>query len=389
MSCGICSERCPRETAHSDQSAKDATVPRWLTTLTCLHADDASGRDSSATHSRPEFLIDRILVRSHVSTSVDHLVDTHKLRCRAARRDPGGGGINVARVAHRLGADCVAVYLAGGTLGRELQQHLDAERVPAVCIGIGGDTRENFTVKETATGHEYRFVLPGPVVTDAEWQRVHDYLDALHDPPRYVVLSGSLPPGVPASAYAQFATQAAARGARVVVDTSGPALAAALEVGVYLVKPSLGELRALVGRPLADEADWRRAASELVAAGRAEVVALTLGAHGAMLATADGTLRAPAWPVPVKSAIDAGDSFVAAMVYALARGAERTDAFRYALALAAASATLQREGTAQCDAADVAVLHAAIRAGMTIGAQPPEARGAALFDGNRPDAGAA
>jgi len=131
----------------------------------------------------------------------------------------------------------------------------------------------------------------------------------------------------------------------------------------------------------------RTGVPELVAAGRAEVVALTLGAHCAMLATADGILRAPAWPVPVKSAIDAGDSFVAAMVYALARGAERTDAFRYALA--AASATRQREGTAQCDAADVAVLHAAIRAGMTIGAQPPEARGAALFDGNRPDAGAA
>ncbi|TDV33994.1 6-phosphofructokinase [Paraburkholderia caballeronis] len=281
-----------------------------------------------------------------VATSVAQVTDTHKLRCACARRDPGGGGINVARVIRRLGGDCVALYLAGGAVGQMLQRMLDSEQVRSACIGIAGDTRENFSVRETTTGREYRFVLPGPVVGADEWARVLRHGESLDPPPRYLVLSGSLPPGLPDDAYANLARIARARGARVVLDTSGPALKKALNERVFLVKPSLSELRELTGAPLETEDEWRDAAARIVRDGRAEVVALTLGERGAMVVAAGLTLRADALPMAVSSAIGAGDSFVGAMVWALDRGDALDVAFRHAVA--AASATLLAQGTALC-----------------------------------------
>ncbi|MDR6203920.1 1-phosphofructokinase family hexose kinase [Paraburkholderia graminis] len=286
-----------------------------------------------------------------VATSVELLEPTRKLRCAAARRDPGGGGINVARVLQRLGGDCLAVYLAGGVTGHVLQDLLAAEQAASVCLGIGAETRENFSVFETSTGREYRFVLPGPTLTAREWQSCTDYIDALASPPCYLVLSGSLPPGAPVDAYACIARSARGRGVRVVLDTSGPALATALQAGVFLVKPSLNELRGLSGKALVEEREWCKAARRIVQDGQASIVALTLGDRGALVVTGDRTLRAPAFPVQVSSSIGAGDSFVAAMVWALNRDCSLENAFRYALA--AASATLLVAGTGLCKQADV------------------------------------
>jgi 6-phosphofructokinase 2 len=290
-----------------------------------------------------------------VATSVEQITDTRKLRCSAARRDPGGGGINVARVVHRLGGGCTALYLHGGTTGEMLQQLLGAEHVAGMGIGINGETRENFSVQETSTGREYRFVLPGPTVAESDLQRCIDHINALGTPPRYLVMSGSLPPGAPVDTYARIARSTCAPGPRVVLDTSGPALAAGLQAGVWLVKPSLNELRGLTGQPLVDEFEWLAAAAELVRDGLAEIVALTLGERGALLVTAERVLRATGLPVQVSSSIGAGDSFVAAMVWALNRDASLDDAFHYGVA--AASATLLSAGTALCTPHDVERLY--------------------------------
>ncbi|WER51011.1 1-phosphofructokinase family hexose kinase [Cupriavidus sp. WKF15] len=286
-----------------------------------------------------------------VATSVDCVADTRKLRCSEARRDPGGGGINVARVIQRLGGDCLAVYLAGGTTGLLLRQLLDAEHVTGVCLAIAGETRQNFSVSETSTGRQFRFVLPGPSVAQHEWLRCIEHLEMLAVPPRYMVMSGSLPPGIPVDFYARLARLARQRGMRIAVDTSGPALVSVLNEGVSLVKPSLRELRELTGLPLHDEEEWRSAALEIVKGGRAQMVALTLGERGALLVTADRTLRLPGLNMQVASSIGAGDSFLAAMVWALNREAGTEEAFHYGLA--AASATLLSTGTGLCERADV------------------------------------
>lgn len=286
-----------------------------------------------------------------LSTSVAKVVDTHKLRCAAPQIHPGGGGINVARVVHRLGGDCLALYPAGGVTGQSLRQLLDQEQVRSHCVAIAGETRESFSVHELSSGRDFRFVLPGPELTPREWESCLEQIGALEAPPRYLVASGSLPPGVPTDFYARLARLARARGSLVVLDTSGPALAAALAEGVYLVKPSLRELRELTGLPLDNEPQWREAARQIITDGRAQIVALSLGEAGALLMTADKTLRAPSLQVSVASTIGAGDSFVGGLVWALNRGDDLEQAFR--CAMAAGAAALLTAGTALCQQADV------------------------------------
>lgn len=267
-----------------------------------------------------------------LSAATQTVTTEHKLRCTDVRRDPGGGGINVARVLTRFGARCRALYPAGPVLGRLLRQLLDEEGVSSIPLGIAGETRESFTVLEHASGREYRFVLPGPRLEPGEWQACIDHVASIPDAPAWVVGSGSLPSGVPEDFFARLARVARARGARMVLDTSGAPLAAALEEGVHLVKPNLRELRELTGQALETEADWARAARELVDARKAEVVALSLGHRGALLAAAGGGFRAAALQVTVSSTVGAGDSFVAAMVWRLASGGSLEQALRHGVA---------------------------------------------------------
>jgi 6-phosphofructokinase 2 len=147
------------------------------------------------------------------------------------------------------------------------------------------------------------------------------------------------------------------RGDRVVIDSSGTALHLALEEGVYLVKPSRGELERLLGRRAVNEVE-EALAREVVDSGRAEVVALTLGGDGAVLATRDGVLRLPAPKIEAKSAVGAGDSFLGAMVWALADGRPVEDAF--ACGVAAGAATAMTPGTGLGQREDIEQLYASI-----------------------------
>ena len=104
-----------------------------------------------------------------LSVSVERVTPFHKLCSSESRRDPGGGGINVARVMKRLGADVTAIYPAGGTLGQLLRQLVDQEGISQITIPIANETREDFTVNERTTGFQYRFVLPGPPLTELDW----------------------------------------------------------------------------------------------------------------------------------------------------------------------------------------------------------------------------
>jgi 6-phosphofructokinase 2 len=289
-----------------------------------------------------------------VSTSVARMMPVHKLRCGCTRRDPGGGGINVARVVKRFGADVTAMYAMGGTIGRLLQHLLDREGVSSLPVPISEETRENFTVLEEASRQHYRFVLPGPRLTEPEWRAFLDAFAAQlarEQRTRFVVASGSLPPGVPSDFYGQVARLANQAGAKMIVDTSGPALKEALEAGVYIMKPSLREFSELVSAPLASERDWITACRRLVDSRRSEMVALTMGDQGALLVTSHEVLRGQPVPINPISIVGAGDSFLGAMIWSLACGHPLEHAFRYALA--AGSAALLMPGTEMCRREDV------------------------------------
>ena len=304
-----------------------------------------------------------------LATTTDHVAPTHKLRCGPVQRFAGGGGINVARVLHRLGADVCAWALAGGAAGTQVRQLLAAEGVLTLLQPISGDTRENFSVVETTTSQEFRFVLPGPTLQPAEWQACLDALATHTPPPRWLIASGSLPPGTPDDFYAQLARAASGRGVRVAVDTSGPPLAAALQAGVALVKPSLRELRDLLQQPLEQAVDWCTAAQSLVRSGAAHTVALSVGEQGAVLATREGVWQAPALNVPATTGTTgAGDCFLAALVWALDRGDAPAEALRWGVA--AGAAALLHPGTTLAQAEDVQRLVRSVPAPVAFNIQP-------------------
>ena len=286
-----------------------------------------------------------------IFVNVAHVEPTRKLRCSPPKRDPGGGGINVSRVAHRLGGNVTAIYPIGGQIGKLLQRLLEREDVASLVTPSHVETRENFTAYEESTGKQYRFVLPGSPLHRAEWEAVLDRLASLAERPKFVVASGSVPPGAPDDFFARVARHAKALGAKSVIDTSGIALAAALEEGVTIIKPNLVELTEFVAAPLDRDEDRIAACRKLAAEGRAEIVALTLGEHGALLVTAERAWQALPLAIEAVSAVGAGDSFLGGLVAALAGGKPLDEAFR--VAVAAASAAVLMPGTGLCQPEDV------------------------------------
>ncbi len=277
-----------------------------------------------------------------ISYDVGKVQHTHKMRTDNEHYAPGGGGINVARVFVRLGGHARCFYLSGGATGPALDGLIDLHQLVRTRIAIEGPTRIAADILEHDTGKEYRFTPAGPQVSESEWQ---DCLDQLAEADCDVlVMSGSLPPGVPDDYYARVARLMRKRGCDVVLDSSGKALEAGIaEGGLLLVKPSQGELQQYAGRKLEDVDAIGAAAMEIVEAGKARLVAVTMGHEGAVLARAEGPVFLPALKIDAASAVGAGDSFVAAMVHALCRGDDELEAFRRGMA--AGSAAVLRAGT--------------------------------------------
>src|SRR5712691_2000325 len=136
------------------------------------------------------------------------------MRCSQPKRDPGGGGINVARVAHRLGSSVAAIYPTGGAIGKLLQRLVEREGIDSLVTPSHVETRENFTAYEEESGEQYRFVLPGSALHRAEWEACLDKLASLPSSPQFVVASGSVPPGVPEDFFARVARHAKRLGAK-------------------------------------------------------------------------------------------------------------------------------------------------------------------------------
>jgi len=261
-----------------------------------------------------------------------------KSRCAINHREPGGGGINVARNLKRLGLDVLAIFPAGGHHGELLQEMLTHYELPFKAVPTAAETTQNIGLSESTTGKQYHLVFPGAELKEAEWNQCLTAISELSPAPEYLVISGSLPPSVPTDFFARVAELAASRGIKVVLDTAGPALKPTLEVGVHLAKLNREEFAEL-GYDGDGELEGRLALmGQMVEQGYAENLIVTLGPNGALLATRDGErLHAAPPPTPVVSHVGAGDSFVSVMTCQLARGMPSAQAFRYGVAAAAAA----------------------------------------------------
>lgn len=244
-------------------------------------------------------------------------------RARSSRDDAGGKGINVAACLADWGVATTALGVLGnGNDG--VFSALFAERgIADACLRVAGRTRTNIKLVEEASGETTDINLPGLSLCDADLDAVSRRLDALLQPDQPVVLSGSLPSGLPADAWARLQAQASAAGARVLLDTSGDALAAALSGAQgaqgalpYAIKPNRHELEAWAGTPLPDRSALRAAGHALVERGVA-LVAISMGTDGALFIDRSGALVARPERLARGSTVGAGDAMVAGIAAAL------------------------------------------------------------------------
>lgn len=277
------------------------------------------------------------------SATVETIKPDKKLRCSRPVYEPGGGGINVSRGLERLGMHSLALFPFGGRTGELLKQLLKEENVETIPINIAAETRENFIVVDTSSNEEYRFGMPGEEINVQEAAGIYEKILDYKSSADIVVISGSLPPGIEPSFLRKLVKELKAKGAKVVLDTSGEALSEAIREGVYLLKPNLGELSRLSGLGELDNESADEAAKQLIDEGKAEIVVVSMGPQGAYLVTKDETLHVPAPSVKKLSTVGAGDSMVAGIVSVLAREGTMAEAAR--MGVACGTAATMSKGT--------------------------------------------
>ncbi|ADD45830.1 1-phosphofructokinase [Stackebrandtia nassauensis DSM 44728] len=249
-----------------------------------------------------------------VTYSIDAELRPHATyRVGTVAEMPGGKALNTARILHTLRDPVLATGLLGGHTGERI-----AERIPAGLrhrfVRVDGESRRALVVADPAdaTG----FWEPGPEITSEEWQRFRDRFDGLLRVARVVVLSGSLPQGLPVDAYAQLVAAARDRGVTTILDCDGEALRAALPQRPDVIKPNAHELAAAVPDADLSTVDGIRKAAETLRAAGARAVIASLGPDGLLAVLPDAAFTAAPPETVSGNPTGAGDACVAG----LARG---------------------------------------------------------------------
>jgi 1-phosphofructokinase len=259
--------------------------------------------------------------------SLDHTVEITVLvrgevqRTSQALVEAGGKGVNVARALAKHGHRTTAILPAGDDAQRMIGL-LTPQQVQAVAVPISGSIRTNIAVVEQ-DGITTKLNEPGATLSPAEVSALIDAVTkALEDRPSWLVAAGSLPAGAPDDFYAQVTKAAVAVGIPVAIDTSGPALAAAIDAGATVVKPNLEELEEVLGRSLVTVGDVVQAAADLRARGCKDLL-VSLGGHGALLITAEGSWWAGGPPLVPRSTVGAGDCTLSGYLHTTGSPADR------------------------------------------------------------------
>ena len=285
------------------------------------------------------------------STIIPKLIPEKKMRCTNMQVEAGGGGINVSKVIKELEGECTALFPSGGMNGKVLEQLLTAKGIQLQVIPIKGETRENFVATDVSTNAQYRFVFPGPVLSNDELNACYEMIKSFHPVPNIIVFSGSLPPETPDEFVAKLAALAKHIGAKFIADTSGNALKQAMNEGVYLLKPNLSELCFLIGKEYLELSEVEDAAKSIINKGSSHVIVVSMGPSGALLLTNDICKRIPAPNVKKASTVGAGDSMVAGMAFMLSQGKSLIEVVQFGVACG--TAATMNAGSQLCKKEDV------------------------------------
>ncbi|MEM9756368.1 MAG: PfkB family carbohydrate kinase [Pseudomonadota bacterium] len=287
-----------------------------------------------------------------LSTEAPAVIPDQKLRCSAPIVHPGGGGVNVSRAIANLGGQSHTLIAFGGATGGELVRLLREEGLTPESLGVNHPTRQSTSVLDHATGLQYRFMMPGPPWSAADCAVAREAVVSAVKPGALVVPSGSLPPGMPEDFFLDLAPEVRARGGRIILDTSGPALesAAAHPGDLYVLRMDLAEAREVSGKSLVDVSEIAELAHDLRNKTGAPVIMIAAGAQGTVIDCAEwrGLTRPPV--VVPRSKVGAGDSFIGAFALSLTRGDDPVTACAWGTAAAASAVTT--EGTELCSRAE-------------------------------------
>lgn len=282
---------------------------------------------------------------------VDGLVPDDANRILHEARYAGGKGIDVSRVIAELGGESVALGFIGGYDGLELEGRLINEGVLCDFTRIGGETRTNIILVDRKNKTQIMLNAAGPNITPAEIGLFFEKIRSLPHDAEFVMVSGSVPPGVSVNIYAQIITTLKGMGIRVALDADGKLLHNGYKANPYLIKPNIHEFQRLTGVTSIEVEEFRKEARHIIEGG-IEIVLISMGPKGIVGVTRDETLWAIPPQVEVVSPVGAGDSAVAGFIYALTKGMD----FRESLILATASGTaaVKTPGTELCKTKDVA-----------------------------------
>ena len=273
------------------------------------------------------------------NVTVDRLVFEDRAYILASHESAGGRGINASAVLRSFGAETLAIATCGGRSGRLLEEFLTRGHFPFSLVRVRHEIRTNITVADRQ-GLAIKLNEKGPSLAATEIARLEKTVRGSLQGAAWLMLCGSLPPGVPADFYARLIHFAHKRKVQVLVDTDGEALEAALDEKPFAVKPNLQEAERLLSRALITRSHFFEAAERIRAMG-AQSVVLSLGARGALASDSDGHALEVVPPrVDALCPIGAGDALAAAFVWSLSQGRDFAEAVRWGVAAGTASARL-------------------------------------------------
>lgn len=265
------------------------------------------------------------------------------LRAIDWRVDFGGKGFNVSRLLVSLGTPSVAVGFAGGRSGELLQDGLRSLGIQTDFVWVEGETRTNVSIVSHSENRYVKANEPGPQISPESQGQLLDKVQGLAQPGDWWVLAGSLPPGVSDTIYARIIELLNARGAKAILDASGPALLHGCKAGPYLVKPNALEAHQITGLPVESLAQVVAAANAILKMGPAHLV-VSMGKDGALMIKDGGAKIARSPKIEERNPIGAGDSMVGGLVWGLQQNLPLSEALRWGIACGAATASLS--GTA-------------------------------------------
>ncbi len=279
-------------------------------------------------------------------SNTDFVTDEKKLSCEKPLYNPGGGGINVSRAIKILGGESTAIFPKGNHTGNILKDLLKKEKVKQIPVEIKDSTRINFSVIEDKTNRQYRFNMPGSKLTKKEGEKIIKEFKKINPTPDYLVISGSLAPGLKKNYYNEIAKYCKKIDCKIIIDSSTESLKEVIKEGVFLIKPNLSEFLNLTDLKLKSEQQIAKKAQEIINENKTEIIVISLGAAGSLLVTEEYFEHICSPITPIESRVGAGDSMVAGITLKLAEEKNLKEAVYYGVS--AGAAAVMTPGTELC-----------------------------------------